>query len=117
MENAMKNFEAWKAMQLEDPDLTSELAALEGDKDAIFESFYKDLEFGTGGLRGIIGVGTNRMNIYTGAQSHSGLKRFYQCKLPKPLCGCFVRFAHQKRFVCQRSGARVCGQRHKRAFV
>lgn len=34
MENAMKNFEAWKAMQLEDPDLTSELAALEGGKTA-----------------------------------------------------------------------------------
>ncbi|MDE5637573.1 MAG: phospho-sugar mutase, partial [Alistipes sp.] len=38
---------------------------IENDKKELVESFYKDLEFGTGGLRGIMGVGSNRMNIYT----------------------------------------------------
>lgn len=38
---------------------------MENDKKELTESFYKDLEFGTGGLRGIMGVGTNRMNVYT----------------------------------------------------
>ncbi len=43
------------------------------DKTDLIESFYKDLEFGTGGLRGIMGAGTNRMNIYTVASATQGL--------------------------------------------
>ncbi len=46
---------------------------LEGDEGELIESFYRDLEFGTGGLRGIMGVGTNRMNIYTVAMATQGL--------------------------------------------
>lgn len=43
------------------------------DKTELIDSFYKDLEFGTGGLRGIMGAGTNRMNIYTVGARHTGL--------------------------------------------
>lgn len=49
---------------------------LENDKDELIESFYKDLEFGTGGLRGIMGVGTNRMNIYTIGMATQGLSNY-----------------------------------------
>ena len=46
------------------------------DKHDLIEAFYKDLEFGTGGLRGIMGVGTNRMNIYTVGAATQGLSNY-----------------------------------------
>ena len=46
------------------------------NKDALIESFYKDLEFGTGGLRGIMGAGTNRMNIYTVGMATQGFANY-----------------------------------------
>jgi phosphoglucomutase len=49
---------------------------LEGNENELIESFYRDLEFGTGGLRGIMGVGTNRMNIYTVAMATQGLSNY-----------------------------------------
>jgi phosphoglucomutase len=49
---------------------------LHNDPDEIIESFYRDLEFGTGGLRGIMGVGTNRMNKYTVGMSTQGLANY-----------------------------------------
>jgi len=49
---------------------------LDGDENDLIESFYRDLEFGTGGLRGIMGVGTNRMNIYTVATATQGLSNY-----------------------------------------
>ena len=56
-------FTLWKEKAVDDPDLVAELSGLTDEKE-IFERFYRDLEFGTGGLRGVIGAGTNRMNIY-----------------------------------------------------
>ncbi len=53
---------------------------LENDKDELIESFYKDLEFGTGGLRGIMGVGTNRMNKYTVGAATQGLANYINYK-------------------------------------
>lgn len=52
-----------------------------GDKTNLIESFYKDLEFGTGGLRGIMGAGTNRMNIYTCGHGHARLCQLLKEKL------------------------------------
>ena len=52
------------------------------DKTELIESFYKDLEFGTGGLRGIIGVGTNRMNIYTVGAATQGLSNYLLSQFP-----------------------------------
>ncbi len=59
----MKEFDKWKKYSLEDADLIKEIENL-NEVDKIKERFIKDLEFGTAGLRGEIGVGTNRMNIY-----------------------------------------------------
>ena len=58
-------FDLWRARAVEDPDLLTELDGIRGDADAINDRFYRDLAFGTGGLRGVIGAGSNRMNIYT----------------------------------------------------
>ena len=52
------------------------------DKTELIESFYKDLEFGTGGLRGIMGAGTNRMNIYTVGAATQGLANYLKEHLP-----------------------------------
>ena len=64
VENA---FELWHRSATDDPELLRELDTLErnGDQAGIHDRFYRDLAFGTGGLRGVLGAGTNRMNIYT----------------------------------------------------
>ena len=60
-----EKYALWCSRATEDPDLTKELAAIAGQPAEIRERFYRELEFGTGGLRGIFGAGENRMNIYT----------------------------------------------------
>ena len=66
-------YKIWSEKAVLDPDLQAELKACEGKEDEILDRFYRNLEFGTGGLRGVIGAGTNRMNIYTVAQATQGL--------------------------------------------
>ncbi|MBQ9856720.1 MAG: phospho-sugar mutase, partial [Clostridia bacterium] len=56
-----------------DADARKELEAIKGDDKQIEDRFYKDLEFGTGGLRGVLGMGTNRMNVYTVRRAAAGL--------------------------------------------
>ena len=60
-----KAYETWKNADLADEALVKEMASIENDEEAINDRFYKELAFGTGGLRGVLGVGSNRMNIYT----------------------------------------------------
>ena len=55
---------------------------LENDENELIESFYQDLEFGTGGLRGIMGVGTNRMNIYTVGMATQGFSNYFKQQFP-----------------------------------
>lgn len=69
----MQLYALWTKFDLEDNDLKAELAAINGDVEAIKDRFYRDLEFGTGGLRGVLGAGTNRMNIYTIRKATQGL--------------------------------------------
>ena len=66
-------YDLWRARATEDPDLIAELERVAGDAEAINDRFYRDLAFGTGGLRGVIGAGTNRMNIYTIRRATQGL--------------------------------------------
>ncbi len=72
-ERIEKEYRRWRRLALEDADVAAELQAMAGDEAALEDSFYRDLEFGTGGLRGVIGAGTNRMNIYTVAKASQGL--------------------------------------------
>ena len=62
-----------------DADVAAELKAIKDDPAKIEDAFYRDLEFGTGGLRGVLGAGTNRMNVYTVAKASQGLAD-YVCK-------------------------------------
>ncbi len=63
----------WCEKATKDPDLVKELKEMAGNDDLISDAFYTELEFGTAGLRGVIGAGTNRMNIYTVGQASQGL--------------------------------------------
>lgn len=74
----LKRYEEWCTSPSIDNETKEELLKLKGDEKEIKERFYKDLEFGTGGLRGIIGAGTNRMNIYTVRKSDSRTCKFYK---------------------------------------
>ena len=66
-------YDIWLASATADKDLIPELESVKGDEEAILDRFYKNLEFGTAGLRGVIGAGTNRMNVYTVNQATQGL--------------------------------------------
>ena len=72
----MEQYRYWCEDEYFDDATNAELKALEGNDDEIKERFYKDLEFGTGGLRGVIGAGTNRMNIYTVRRATQGLANY-----------------------------------------
>ena len=73
MKDYMKIYEEWLANPYFDEDTKKELRAIQGDENEIKERFYMDLEFGTAGLRGVIGAGINRMNIYTVRRATQGL--------------------------------------------
>lgn len=73
MNNINTLYTLWTENAVEDPDIVKELHDIEGNKNRIEDAFYRDLAFGTGGLRGVIGAGTNRMNIYTVAKASQGL--------------------------------------------
>ena len=69
----MKLYNEWLESATEDADLIAELESIKGNEDEIYDRFYKALTFGTAGLRGVIGAGTNRMNIYVVRQATQGL--------------------------------------------
>ena len=99
-------YDLWRARAVEDPDLRAELAAVQGDEAAVADRFYRDLAFGTGGLRGVIGAGSNRMNIYTIRRATQGLADYINAEgLPKK-----VAVAHDSRIkgdLFSREAARV----------
>ena len=101
-----QTLDLWLARAGEDPDLTAELEAVKTDADAVTDRFYRDLEFGTGGLRGVIGAGTNRMNIYTIRRATQGLADYINAEgLPKK-----VAIGHDSRIkgeLFSREAARV----------
>ena len=76
MELAEKRYAQWLAQQGLEPELRQELDAMHSDAEKVTDAFYRDLEFGTGGLRGVIGAGTNRMNLYTVRKATQGLANF-----------------------------------------
>ena len=73
MNEIMAKYDLWRARAVEDADVTAELASVEGNDGEIRDRFYRELAFGTGGLRGVIGAGSNRMNIYTVRKATQGL--------------------------------------------
>ena len=71
-----KQYKLWCEKAILDKDLAEELKSIKGNDEAISDAFYKNLEFGTGGLRGVIGAGTNRMNVYTVGKATQGLAAY-----------------------------------------
>ncbi len=72
----LEKYQEWCSNPYFDDATRAELKALEGNNAEIEDRFYRDLEFGTGGLRGVIGAGTNRMNLYTVRKATQGLANF-----------------------------------------
>lgn len=77
-----KEYERWCSQATADADVAAELQTMDDAK--VEDAFYRDLAFGTGGLRGVIGAGTNRMNIYTVAKASQGLADYLQKHFDKP---------------------------------
>ncbi len=71
-----KEYEKWLADDYFDEQIKEELKSIAGDEKEIEDRFYRELEFGTGGLRGVIGAGTNRMNVYTVRKATQGLANY-----------------------------------------
>ena len=80
--NMREEYERWLANATADADVAAELKAMDDAK--VEDAFYRDLAFGTGGLRGVIGAGTNRMNIYTVAKASQGLADYLKKHYEKP---------------------------------
>ena len=78
--NYQEQYQAWLTNPYFDEETKAELKAIANDDKEIKERFYKDLEFGTAGLRGVIGAGTNRMNIYTVRKATQGLANYIMQK-------------------------------------
>lgn len=72
MNDINKLYSLW-LQKVQEPEILNELKAIEGNEEEILDRFWQNLTFGTGGLRGVIGAGTNRMNIYTVSQATQGL--------------------------------------------
>ena len=76
-------YSLWCENAVDDKDLTEELKSIKGNDDAVYDRFYTSLKFGTAGLRGVIGAGTNRMNIYVVRQATQGLANYVLNKFGK----------------------------------
>ncbi len=77
-------YSLWLKEAVLDPALKTELESIKGNQDEILDRFYKNLEFGTGGLRGVIGAGTNRLNVYTVSQATQGLANYLNKNFKEP---------------------------------
>ncbi len=80
----LEKYNYWLKQEKLDDEVLSQLKAMDGNENEIFESFYKDLEFGTAGLRGILGAGTNRMNIYTVGKASDGFAKYLKENFENP---------------------------------
>ncbi|MBB3110522.1 phosphoglucomutase [Paenibacillus phyllosphaerae] len=92
-QNAIERYEAWLGDALIDEATKAELSSISGNTKEIEDRFYRDLEFGTGGLRGVMGAGTNRLNQYTVGKATQGLANWLSERTDKPS----VVIAHDSR--------------------
>ena len=77
-------YSTWCQKAVDDSDLLPELLEIENDEEAIRDRFYRELEFGTGGLRGVLGAGTTRMNVYTVRRATQGLANYVRASFDAP---------------------------------
>ena len=81
--NEISLYKRWME-HVTDAELREELAALAGQEEEVAERFYRELEFGTGGLRGVLGAGSNRMNLYTVGKASQGYANYLKARFPAP---------------------------------
>ena len=91
-----ETYEEWLNNPYFDDETKAELKAIEGDDKEIEDRFYMDLEFGTAGLRGVIGAGTNRMNVYTVRKATQGLAN-YICNVNAQAKGVAIAYDSRQR--------------------
>ena len=84
MNNINDLYNRWLAQPDLDDAVKAELVSIAGDGDAVTDRFYRDLEFGTGGLRGVIGAGTNRMNVFTVGKATQGYANYLKAHFAAP---------------------------------
>lgn len=109
-------YKLWSCQAVDDADLIKELKSIENDEDEVYERFYRELKFGTAGLRGIIGAGTNRMNVYTVRRATQGLANFLKKKYEKPS----VAISYDSRIKADlfaREAARVLAANGVKAYI
>ena len=110
------SYKDWCSNAKDDKDLIDELGKIEGNENEIYERFYTELKFGTAGLRGIIGAGTNRMNIYTVRKATQGLANFLNGKYEKAS----VAISHDSRIKADlfaKEAARVLAANGIKAYI
>lgn len=111
-----QEFERWLAMPIEDADVQQELNALKGNDNEIKERFATQLTFGTAGLRGTLGAGTNRMNVYTVAKATTGLAK-YILTLPKPHTVAIAYDSRHKSDLFAKTAAEVLAANGIKAYL
>ena len=79
-----QEYERWLMNTEDEQEVFQELESIKDEPQAIEDRFYRELAFGTGGLRGVIGAGTNRMNIYTVRKASQGLADYLNAEFEKP---------------------------------
>ncbi len=84
MNDVNKLYELWLENTAENSEIHEELLAVKGNEEEILDRFYRNLEFGTAGLRGVLGAGTNRMNTYTVCQATQGLADYLNSRVENP---------------------------------
>ena len=96
--NSVDKYTCWLSCPVMDDELLSDLRSMNPEK--IQDCFYRDLSFGTGGLRGLLGAGTNRMNIFTVMKATRGVARYLSDFCPKPSCAvCYDSRIHSEDFA------------------
>ena len=113
-EQSKISYNIWKSENLKDKELSEELKSISNDEEAINDRFYKELEFGTGGLRGVLGAGTNRINIYTIGKVTQGYANYLLSKESSPSIAIAYdsrinseKFAHHAACVMAANGIKV----------
>ena len=82
--NMQETYRTWCEKATQDADVVNELRQIANDPAQMEDRFYRELEFGTGGLRGVIGAGTNRMNVHTVAKATQGYSQYINAKFTNP---------------------------------
>ena len=109
-------YEMWLKNAVDDSDLIAELNSISDKAEDIRDRFYRELKFGTAGLRGVIGAGTNRMNVYTVRKATQGLANFLNKKYDAPS----VAISHDSRIKADlfaREAARVLAANGVKAYI